>query len=154
LARSRRNKKVADEKLNKVVLDSSVVIKWFSNEEGTDKALVIREKYINGDIEIAIPDLVLYEVANALRYNTSINENDIKEAVDSLNKLEIDIIVPTKEITNLAISYALKFGLTVYDAFFLSLADVLRFTCITADEKLYNKVKELGFVVLLNEINL
>ncbi len=51
------------------VLDSSVIIKWFSEEEETKKALELREKYINGEIVIAVPDLLVYEIANALRYD-------------------------------------------------------------------------------------
>ena len=143
---------MADNTLSKVVLDSSVVIKWFCNEEGTDKALEIRKKYIKGENEIAVPDLILYEIANALRYNKLIDEQDVKEAVDSLNKLAIEIVVPTKEVMDLAISYAKKYDISVYDACFLSLADLLRFTCVTADEKLYRKVEELDFVVLLRNI--
>lgn len=56
------------EKLDHAVLDSSVIIKWFSEEEDTDIALSLRERNINGELMIAVPDLSLYEVANALRY--------------------------------------------------------------------------------------
>lgn len=61
---------------DKVVPDSSVVIKWFSDEDATDKALAIREGYINGKIEIVVPDLLLYEIANALRYNKSLETKE------------------------------------------------------------------------------
>lgn len=50
------------------VLDSSVVIKWFSQEEFTDKALKLREDFTKGENLIAVPDIQLYEIANALRY--------------------------------------------------------------------------------------
>ena len=146
---------MADEsKLNRnLVLDSSVVIKWFSEEEGTDMALSIREKHINGEVEVVVPDLLLYEISNALRYNKNIDEDEVKEAVESIVKLGIDIIVPTREIMDLAISYAFKYNLTVYDAYFLSLASMLQFGCVTADEKLFNKVKELGFVTILKDFS-
>ncbi len=132
----------------KLVLDSSVVIKWFSDENATDKALAIREGYINGKIEIVVPDLLLYEIANALGYNKALEAKDVKEAVDSIIKLGIDIAVPTKEVIDLAISFAFEYNITAYDAYFLSLASLLKFVCVTADEKLYNKVKSLRFVVL------
>ncbi len=60
------------EKLDNAVLDSSVVMKWFCEEEDTDIALSLRERNINGELMIAVPDLSLYEVANALRYTRSI----------------------------------------------------------------------------------
>ncbi|MBI4981456.1 type II toxin-antitoxin system VapC family toxin [Candidatus Woesearchaeota archaeon] len=137
------------EKLDNAVLDSSVIIKWFSEEEDTDIALSLREKNINGELMIAVPDLSLYEVANALRYNPTIDEDNVKEAIDSIIALGINIVVPTKEVMDLAISFALKYDITVYDAYFIALAKVLDFACITADEKLYQKVKELNFVRLL-----
>ncbi len=139
------------EKLDNAVLDSSVIIKWFSEEEDTSIALSLREKNINGELMIAVPDLSLYEVANALRYNKTIDEDNIKEAIDSLIQLGINIVVPTKEVMDLAISFALKYNITVYDAYFLALAKVLNFACITADEKLYQRVKELSFVKLLRD---
>jgi len=41
-----------------VVVDTSVLIKWFKQEKDTDKALEIRRVYLDEEIEIAIPDLV------------------------------------------------------------------------------------------------
>ncbi len=133
------------------ILDSSVIIKWFSVEEDAEKALIFREKQINGEMELVEPDLLLYEVANALRYNHSITENDVKAAVDSLISLGIDIVVPTKEVTDEAISLAFQYNLTIYDAYFIALAKILKFNCITADEKLFQKVKKFSFVKLLKE---
>lgn len=133
------------------ILDSSVIIKWFSEEEDTEKALDFREKHIAGEIELIDPDLLLYEVANALRYNKSINETDVKAAVDSLISLGIEIVVPTKEVTDEAISLAFQYNLTVYDAYFIALAKVLAFTFITADERLCRKVKGLPLVHLLKD---
>ena len=135
-------------------MDSSVIIKWFTEEENTLDAIQLRQMHIEGNAEIAAPDLLLYEIGNALRYNKKLNENDIISAVDSLIEIEIDIVVPTKEVMDNAVSFSLKYDITVYDAYFLSLAYLLKFTLITADEKFHNKVKELGFIELLKELNL
>ena len=43
------------------VLDSSVIIKWFSEEDETDLALSLREGFLKGDVDIIVPDLQLYE---------------------------------------------------------------------------------------------
>ena len=51
------------------VLDASVVIKWFSEEEYTDIAVKLRDGFFKGCNELVVPDLLLYEVSNALRYN-------------------------------------------------------------------------------------
>ncbi len=81
-----------------LVLDASVIIKWFTQEEKREHAIEIRDKHINGEIEIVVPDLLLYEVSNALRFNPNFKEKDIKEAVQSLFDIEINIIVPISEI--------------------------------------------------------
>jgi len=52
--------------MKKYILDTSVVVKWFSQEEGTDEAeswLKLLEKQ---EAEIYLPALVKYELANAL----------------------------------------------------------------------------------------
>ena len=56
-----------------IILDASVVVKWFSEEEYTDKALEIRERIRMGEERVIVPDLLLYELANALKYNPSFN---------------------------------------------------------------------------------
>ena len=35
------------EGMEEVVIDSSVAVKWFSNEEDTDKALKLRDRHVN-----------------------------------------------------------------------------------------------------------
>ncbi len=66
------------------VLDASVVIKWFSEEEYTDIAVKLRDHFFKGYNELVVPDLLLYEVSNALRYNPNFDETDVVDAVNSL----------------------------------------------------------------------
>ena len=136
------------------VLDSSVIVKWFCQEEDTDLALKFREGHINGDVSIAFPDLVIYELANALRYNSKITQDDVKDSANSLFDLGVDIIVPTKKITDSAISLAFDYDITLYDAYFVALAKELGFEFVTADENFYKKIKELKFVKLLKNIQI
>lgn len=141
------------EGLKGYVLDSSVVIKWFSNEDFTDFALKIREDFIKGNVEIVVPDLQLYEIANALRYNKDVEKSEINSAIESLIEIGIRIIVPTKDILKASIDIAYEHNLTIYDAYFVALAKELDFIFVTADEKLCSKIKNLKFVKLLKELN-
>lgn len=86
------------------ILDASVIIKWFTKEEKKEKALVLREKYANGEIEILVPDLILYEISNALRFNPSFYEEDVNNAIQTLFDMEISIVTPTKEILRKAVN--------------------------------------------------
>jgi len=57
-------------------------------EENTNLALEIRENFIDGIKTIVIPDLSIYEIANALRYNQNLtkimNKQKIGQNHDSL----------------------------------------------------------------------
>ncbi len=80
------------------VLDSSVVLKWFVNEVDSEAAIRLRDQYVEGLREIFVPDLLLYEVGNALRYNKDFTNKEIKDSIDSLIDLEIEIITPTRNL--------------------------------------------------------
>lgn len=128
------------------VVDASLVIKWFSEEEYTDEAIELRNKFFKGTCELAAPDLILYEVSNALRFNPNFNEEDVIEAVNSLFDMGISIIVPTPRVIKSSITMAFKYNITIYDAFYAALASEIGFTFVTADSKLYQKIRDLKFV--------
>ena len=50
-----------------IILDASVIVKWFSEEEHTEKALEIREKVRRGEERVIVPDLLLYELSNLIQ---------------------------------------------------------------------------------------
>ena len=52
-----------------LVLDASVIVKWFCEEEYTDIALRLRDRFFVGELTIVVPELMFYEVSNAMRYN-------------------------------------------------------------------------------------
>ena len=55
--------------MERIVVDASVVVKWFVPEKDTGKALKLRDLYIRGDVELLSPTLLYYEVSNALRHH-------------------------------------------------------------------------------------
>ena len=59
------------------IIDASIVVKWFVDEENSKKALDIRNDHINGNIKIIVPDLTFIEVLNALKYKGK-TEEDLK----------------------------------------------------------------------------
>ena len=122
-------------KLDRIVLDASVLVKWFNAEEGRDKALMIRDAQIRGRLAIAAPVLAVYEVCNALRFGR-IPPEDIIIAYNLLRRLRVDLVEPGEEIMRGTISAAFENGLTIYDAAYLALAENLRAPLVTDDIKL------------------
>ena len=83
--------------MNKLVIDASVAIKWYTREEHREKALRLREAHINGELTLTAPNLLAYEVINALRSNPSLTPGDLEDAVEALFMLGIELEPPTRE---------------------------------------------------------
>jgi predicted nucleic acid-binding protein len=124
-----------------VLLDSSVVIKWFRQSEiWRDAAILLRQEYLNGRLIIYIPDLLIFEIANVLRYKPDLNRLQVQEALLSLFDLQIAIVAISKEVITKAIDLAYSQDLTIYDAAFVAMSLNLNVPFITADEKLIQKL--------------
>ncbi len=130
------------------VIDASVIIKWFVNETDSDAALALRDAHKSGETQLIAPDLLIYEVANVLLHHPRFMENEIAKAVHSLYDIQLEIIVPTAELVQVAVHLASRHKLTLYDALYLGMARELGVELITADHKLQRKAN-LPFVHLL-----
>ncbi len=67
------------------VLDASVIIKWFVDEDGSKTARTLLTGHINGQYTIVEPDLLIYEVSNVLRYNPAFSQNATRECIAALH---------------------------------------------------------------------
>ena len=63
--------------------------------------------------------------------------------------MDINILIPLSSTIDRAVKISFFKDITFYDAFYIALAMDLDFAFITADKKLYNKIKDFGFVFLL-----
>lgn len=119
----------------KTVIDASVIVKWFVDEEGTEEALKLRTDHIEGKILIAVPELLFLEVLNALRYKgTTIKK--INEANNALWDIQLHIEKTNKFLLEKANELAIKHDLSLYDAIYLTLAILNGSPLITADKEL------------------
>ncbi|RLG02822.1 MAG: PIN domain nuclease [Thaumarchaeota archaeon] len=123
-----------------LILDASVAVKWFTMEPLRDKALIIRDKYVNGELDLEAPSLLYYEVANALRYNPRFGIEEVRSAVRALEDLAITIYDFKGELASRAVELAYRFGITVYDAAYVALAAIRNATLYTADKEVVVKV--------------
>ncbi len=124
------------------VVDASVVVKWFNAEEHSDLADQLKSKHIKGDITLVAPVLMLFEVANALRYSPDFSVNDVKDAARDLLDLQITLHYPEKEWMEGAVETAYNHGITIYDACYIALAKSLKTCLYTSDEKLLERVND------------
>ena len=96
-------------------------------------------------------DLLLYELANALRFNPRLNAADVKLAIGSL--LDMGIVFHPAEgaLLERAVDLAFRYRSTVYDSCFIALADIRKSPLVTADEKLIEKAGKRVAVVRLSD---
>ena len=124
-----------------VVVDASVVVKWFVEEEGSDKALRLRDKYIDGEISIIAPELIIFEVLNALYYKRLFSESEMKEISEALEAYSFTLYSLKGEYAEKTVETAVENGITIYDASYVALAMIRDTYMYTADEKLIEKLK-------------
>ncbi len=133
------------------VLDASVILKWFVSEKDSDKAEMLRSEYYLGQREIVVPDLMLYEISNALNYHPDFKPLEIKTAIQTLFDIGIEIVTPTQMLMSKAVDIASENDVTCYDASYFALAQDLRTDFITADQEFYNKLLQNNYpnIILL-----
>jgi predicted nucleic acid-binding protein len=126
-------------KSDEFVIDSSVVAKWFLNENGSDIAIGIRDRFATNQVGLSIPTLLLYEVMNALRYGGNMSESDLVVASKSLSKYQFEIWRPLGSLLESSAKISLKKDLTLYDAVYVALAQRKGTRLITEDKELLGK---------------
>lgn len=135
------------------VLDTSVVIKWIRQEEIlADQALRLLNEYLAGEIRIAIPALLAYEIANVLRYKPDLTAEHVETALQALFDLALTWIAPTPDLIRESVTVARASEISVYDASFVALADALKATFVTADERLVRHLDDRDDVRFLGDV--
>src|SRR5439155_10981678 len=118
------------------VVDASVATKWYLPEADTDAALLLRESHLNGDVRLVSPDLMVYEVANVLRYHPRAGSDRLAEHIGDLFALDISLDPTSETSMTAAIHSAFRLGISIYDATYISLAERLDTVVYTADESM------------------
>lgn len=133
-----------------IVLDASVALKWvFVDEDGGDRARYYKERHISEEEIIAVPELFFYEIANVLTTNAKLNVEDITEAFSLIWNFGFEVFSFGLEEFLSGITLAKRFKISLYDAAYIELANRLKCNFVTADRKLYEKMKEMKEVKLL-----
>ena len=120
-----------------LVVDASVVVKWFFPEEHSDAArrLLAARRYA-----LLAPDLIWSEAGNAVWKRVRRGEL----AADEASQIAADLIrlplttTGTHGLAAAALELALATGRTVYDCMYLALAIDRECRLVTADERFVN----------------
>lgn len=115
-----------------LVVDTSVVAKWFLDEEHSEISLSLLEN------DLHAPELLDLELAHALCKKVRRGELEADEARSILRCFE-DFPVHRHEtafLQDLAFHFALTHGRGIYDCLFVALGELLDTRVVTADRRL------------------
>jgi predicted nucleic acid-binding protein len=129
----------------KIIVDTSVIIKWLSSdkEHYLDLANKLLEDALNEKIELIAPELSKYEVGNVLLFSKKLSFQQAVIILEQFYTLPITFISESKELAKDTYNIASDFGVTYYDASFLSLAKQQRAILITENIKHQGKAKDI-----------
>ncbi len=133
-----------------IVLDSSVVVKWFSTETKSVEALKLLDSHIQGTVELTISEILICEIGNALRYKPDYDIQKWKTALTQLYNLHMNLTHLTEDLASRTGKIAYEGKVTFYDALPVAIAENRKTVCITADEETqYKKLKPKDFPIEL-----
>lgn len=134
------------------VVDASILVKLVLPEEGSEAASELMAATVSGDApRRAAPELIYLECANVLWKRVRRGEFSAELAATKLAQLlALPISAwPAERLVQRALILAAGLNLTVYDATYLAIAQVLRLPLITADVSLSQQALAAGHEVRL-----
>src|SRR5438552_11857664 len=120
------------------VIDSSVAFKWVVPETDTDKALLLRDDFRNGLIELLAPDVFPIELGHGLTRA----ERQGRIVVSQAGLLLADVLTtlpalyPSLPLLLRACEISSQMRVGIYDCLYVALAEQEGCEFITADDKL------------------
>jgi predicted nucleic acid-binding protein len=118
--------------VNDVVLDASVVMKWFRSEgeRHLDAARSLRAEFEAGELLVFAPPLLRLELVNVAGRRWGWAESALLELAVGLEELGFEFVEP--DLVRVAIWTSR--GLTAYDAAYVAVAEKSALRLITDDE--------------------
>lgn len=121
-----------------LLVDSSVLIKWFhgEGEASLASARAIRDANQRGDLDARVTDLALYEIGNVLLRSLHWSAGDVADQLDDLVTICGTPFVMDLAWLHDAASLAVTHKLTFYDATWAAAARGLGVALVSSDERL------------------
>ncbi len=128
-----------------VVVDASLALKWVLEEPYSSQAEALLEAWSAAGVYPVAPTLLSYEAANVLHRRAArggITAEDATRALNDLLHMGVRLEHDPSTVVR-AFHLARQLGLpAAYDAQYLAVAEREGCECWTADERLWNAVKE------------
>ena len=136
------------------IVDSCVIAKWILWESDSAQAQRFASDVKMAGARLMVLDLAFVETTNAIwkRFHRKLlTLADTDQLLDKLSRIPVHV-EPAQPLLRAALSIAIKYRRSVYDALFVALSEKLDLPGITADEPLHNAVHvDFPQIVLLRD---
>ena len=133
------------------VVDASVAVKWFVDEELADEAAEL----LHGPNFLYAPDLIVSEITNALWKKFTrghITHQQAEVFAASITHAPVDL-VPSQSLHQRALNIAIEIRHSTYDCFYLACAERMGEPLITADARLCTVVRDGTYAGLVRHLS-
>ncbi len=144
--------------VERYLLDTSVVVRWYLEQDGYQDALAVRSAFAAGRIYLETVDFVRFELGHVLR-NKGLNHGkldrrDYIAATRSLDDAGIRVHVTNADVLERAAELAVDRNLRFFDALLVAWSLELGITVLTNDKGICNAVAGVARTQLLTAMTL
>jgi predicted nucleic acid-binding protein len=126
------------------VVDTTVFVRWFLDQEGYEHAREIRQRFVLAEIGLITSDMARIELAHVLRQKGllagRLDRTTYLDAVRSLDFSGVEIRNTDVDVLGRAAEGAIRLSLKIFDALFVDLALQTGDTLLTSDARLARAV--------------
>lgn len=139
-----------------VVIDASVAVKAVLPNPLQNHCLALIQTFV--EVQPAAPALWAYETTSAIAksvYFGAITEKEAQQALEELDDLSVHLFVADAEQNLAAFTWTIQLKrASVYDSYYLVLAQTLECDFWTADKRLFNALQDIrpGWVHWIEEM--
>ena len=128
--------------MNELVLDASVLVKWFksANEDHIDAAQDLYGRFSRGERLVIVPPLIFLELLNAAPRRWGWDAGRLESFAIELDRLGLVVRQPPLR----GVARWCARGLTSYDAAHVALAEELRTQVVTDDDRIIRVAGRIG----------
>ena len=124
--------------MRRVVLDASVVIRWFRPPAGAAAAL--RSEFEAGRLAVTVPTLLFLELLNVAGRHWRWRDERLLDLAKELEGTKFEAVDPQLA----RIATWVSRGLTAYDASYVALAEQLDFPLVTEDRQILEVARDVA----------
>ncbi len=128
--------------MSEVVLDASVVLKWFRSEgeRHVDEARAFRTAYEAGELLVFAPPLLHLEILNVAGRRWRLGEEALVALAGALEELGFELLEPPLE----RVAHWIAHGLTAYDAAYAAVAESAAVKLVSDDAVILELARDVA----------